>query len=116
MGDFEGEQQEEVAINTDKINEGITNLINQKLGTEKWQPKKVDGWTKDLIESTLKLLAETKKPFKYIVTCIIMQKTGGGLSSSYSALWDTSRDGASGVQFDNGNLYCVISLFWVKLD
>jgi dynein light chain Tctex-type 1 len=116
MGDFEGEQQEEVSINVEKITEEINNLMKQKLQAEKWVPKKVDGWTKDLIESTLKLLAETKKPFKYIVTCAIMQRTGGGLTSSYSALWDSSRDGAFAFDFDNDHLQCIISLYWVKLD
>lgn len=116
MADFEGEQQEEVTINYEKITEEINNLMKQKLGPEKWLPKKVDGWTKDLIETTLKLLAEAKKPFKYIVTCIIMQRTGGGLTSSYSALWDTSRDGACVVDFENDHLQCVVTVYWVKLD
>jgi dynein light chain Tctex-type 1 len=116
MGDFEGEQQEEVSINAEKIAEEVNSLIRQKLQPEKWVPKKVDGWTKDLIEATLKLLAETKKPFKYIVTCVIQQRTGAGLTSAYSALWDTSRDGAFAADFENDHLQCSISLYWVKLD
>jgi dynein light chain Tctex-type 1 len=116
MADYEGEQQEDVSINPDKITEEINTLMKQKLLTEKWLPKKVDGWTKDLIESTLKMLSEMKKPFKFVVTCVIMQKTGGGLSGAYCSRWDALRDGAAFVEYDNEHLQCVISLFWVKLD
>lgn len=116
MADIDDEQHEDVSINTDKVSEDINNVVRQKLGPEKWNPKKVDGWTKDIIETTLKSLGEMKKPFKYIVTCVIMQRTGAGLTSSFSALWDNMRDGAFAVPFDNENLHCVTTVYWVKLD
>jgi dynein light chain Tctex-type 1 len=116
MADFEDEQHEEISINTDKVTEDINSTVRQKLAQEKWVPKKVDGWSKDIIDSTLKSLAEMKKPFKFVVTCIVMQRTGAGLASSFSALWDNMRDGAFAVPFENEHLHCITTVYWVKLD
>lgn len=116
MADFDEDQHDEISINSDKITEDINNTVKQKLGQEKWQPKKVDAWTKDIIDSTLKSLAEMKKPFKYVVTCIIMQRNGAGLSSSFSSLWDNMRDGVFTVPFENEYLHCITTVYWLKLD
>ncbi len=112
----EDEQQEEISINSDKITEDISNCVKQKLAQEKWHPKKADGWAKDIIDTTLKTLAEMKKPFKYVVTCIIVQKTGAGVSSSFTALWDNMRDGVFSVPYDNEHLHCITTVYWLKLD
>ena len=65
------------------------------LNSVQWNAKKVDGWTSNIVEHCLKRLAEMKKPFKYIVTAIVMQKTGAGLHSAFTAYWDNSADGMS---------------------
>ena len=46
-----------------------------------------------MIEEVLKGLVAMDKPFKYVVTCIMMQKNGAGLHTSAACYWDTSRDG-----------------------
>ena len=116
MDTYDGaEQQEEATINPDKLSDEVTGLMKQKLQAEKWQPRKVDQWQKDLIESTLKVLAEMKKMYKYVVTCVIMQRTGAGLTMAYSTNWDVN-DGVFSFDFDNEHLQCAISVTWVKID
>lgn len=39
-------------------------------------------WTSGCLENCMKRLTGLNKPFKYVVTCIIMQKTGEGPRSS----------------------------------
>ena len=46
-----------------------------------------------VIELTMKRLKELNQPFKYIVTCAIMQKNGAGLHMATSTFWDNSSDG-----------------------
>ena len=52
-----------------------------------------------VIELTMKRLKELNQPFKYIVTCAIMQKNGAGLHMATSTFWDNSSDGEIHVFF-----------------
>ena len=112
MGDIVEQEQ---GIEEDKVSEEINSIMRNKLQAEKWNPKKVDGWTKDLIEQALKHLLEHKKGFKYIVTCVIMQRTGAGLTGSHALCW-TKQDGACAVDFENDHLQCVMSMYWARTD
>ena len=58
------------------------------LGKQVYTAKRVHDWTSAIVESVLKSLQAANKPFKYVVTCIIMQKNGAGLhtASTWSAL------------------------------
>lgn len=116
MADFDEDQHEELSINSDKITEDISNVVKQKLAQEKWHPKKIDGWVKDITEISLKSLSEMKKPFKYVVTCIVMQKTGAGLSTGFTGLWDNTRDGMVNVPFENETMHCITTVYFLKLD
>ena len=46
------------------------------------------------IESCIKKLKDLNKPFKYIVTAVLMQKNGAGLHTATSCYWDNTTDGA----------------------
>ncbi|XP_016124902.1 dynein light chain Tctex-type 1-like isoform X2 [Sinocyclocheilus grahami] len=46
-----------------------------------------------IVESSLRQLTKLGKPFKYMVTCIILQKNGAGLQTASSCFWDNSTDG-----------------------
>lgn len=37
-------------------------------------------------------LHDVSKPFKYVVTCVIVQKNGAGFHIGHSAYWDMSND------------------------
>ena len=59
------------------------------------QHAKVNQWTNGVVESCLASLTKLQKPFKYIVTCVIMQKNGAGLHTASSCYWDNSTDGGN---------------------
>lgn len=46
-----------------------------------------------VIEHAMKRLKDRKEAFKYIVTCVIMQKNGAGMHMATSCHWDNSSDG-----------------------
>ena len=48
-------------------------------------------------------LYAAKKPYKYVVTCTILQRTGSALHSSRSAYWDGVSDGAITVLWPKRN-------------
>merc|ERR1712130_1034514 len=63
------------------------------IGGNSYMHAKVNQWTNGVVESCLASLTKLQKPFKYIVTCVIMQKNGAGLHTASSCYWDNSTDG-----------------------
>ena len=96
-----------------------------------FQHAKVNQWTNGVVESCLASLTKLQKPFKYIVTCVIMQKNGAGLHTASSCYWDNSTDGEisvtmimiilscmSGsctVRWENKTMYCIVSVFGLAI-
>eukprot|EP00992_Anisonema_acinus_P009679 TRINITY_DN5882_c0_g1_i1.p2 TRINITY_DN5882_c0_g1~~TRINITY_DN5882_c0_g1_i1.p2 ORF type:complete len:135 (+),score=55.57 TRINITY_DN5882_c0_g1_i1:57-407(+) len=116
MADYDEDESEEITLNSDKITEIVDESVKAVLGTVQWNNRKVDGWTSSIIENCLKRLAEMKKPFKYVVTAVIMQKTGAGLHSAFTAYWDNSADGVCSVPYENDTMHCITTVYGLKLD
>ncbi|KAF0046166.1 hypothetical protein F2P81_002695 [Scophthalmus maximus] len=57
----------------------------------------VNKWTASIVERCLTQLVKQGKPYKYMVTCAVMQKTGAGLHTANSCYWDTTMDGKENV-------------------
>lgn len=77
----------------DEVKGIIDASIDPVLGQQVYAPKRVSDWTSAIVESVLKSLQTANKPFKYVVTCIIMQKNGAGLHTASTCFWDTKSDG-----------------------
>lgn len=105
----------------------------------------VSQWTSVCLESCIKKLAGLNKPFKYVVTCIIMQKSGAwvgrtglrkpachqqahtcslapacapagaGLHTAASCWWDNTTDGSRTVKFENKSMYCIMTVFGLAI-
>ena len=65
----------------------------------------MNQWTNGVVESCLASLTKLQKPFKYIVTCVIMQKNGAGLHTASSCYWDNSTDGSCTVRSNGRNIF-----------
>uniref|UniRef100_A0A1A8I6U6 Dynein, light chain, Tctex-type 1 n=1 Tax=Nothobranchius kuhntae TaxID=321403 RepID=A0A1A8I6U6_NOTKU len=63
------------------------------IGESSYQHSRVNQWTTIVIEQCLGQLSSLRQPFKYIASCVIMEKTGAGLQAANSCFWDTSTDG-----------------------
>jgi dynein light chain Tctex-type 1 len=89
----------------------IDDAIEPVLGTNVYQPKKVHGWCSAVVEGALKKLQGSNKPFKYVVTCIIMQKNGAGLHTASTCYWDTLTDGSCSVRWENATMHAIVTVF-----
>ena len=67
------------------------------------------------IESTLKKLKDLNKPFKYVVTAVIMQKNGAGLHTATSCFWDNTTDGSATLRWENKGMYCLVTVFGLSI-
>uniref|UniRef100_UPI00398ECCC2 dynein light chain Tctex-type 1-like n=1 Tax=Pristiophorus japonicus TaxID=55135 RepID=UPI00398ECCC2 len=109
MEDFQ--PAEETAFVADDVSTIIKEAVENTIGGSAYQHHKVNQWTGAVVEQCLNQLTKLAKPFKYIVTCVIMQKNGAGLHTASSCFWDNSVDGSCTVRWENKTMYCIVSTF-----
>ncbi|XP_029352815.1 dynein light chain Tctex-type 1 isoform X2 [Echeneis naucrates] len=85
--------------------------VEAAIGGSAYQQSRVNQWTAGIVEQTLGQLSKLGKPFKYIVTCIIMQKNGAGLQTASACFWDNTTDDSCAVRWENKSMYCIVSVF-----
>ena len=106
--DFDSEQVQNIAkAAVELVVKGDQNIAYQK--------DKVNQWCQQIIDSCIKDLAKLDKPFKYAVTCIIMQNNGSGLQSAATAYWETKKDGLISVQLGGETFFCIVTIFAMSI-
>ncbi|XP_078030260.1 dynein light chain Tctex-type 1-like [Epinephelus lanceolatus] len=93
----------------------IMSAVEATIGGNAYQHSRVNQWTTSVAEQCLRHLSKLGKPFKYIVTCIIMQKNGAGLQTASTCFWDNSTDGSCSVRWENKSMYCIVSVFGLAI-
>uniref|UniRef100_A0A0M3HET1 Dynein light chain n=1 Tax=Ascaris lumbricoides TaxID=6252 RepID=A0A0M3HET1_ASCLU len=63
------------------------------IGNNAYQHLMTNQWSQQAVETITTNLVKLNKPYKYIVTCVIMQtNAGAGLSVSSTCYWDKTTD------------------------
>ncbi|GMI50374.1 hypothetical protein ScalyP_jg3215 [Parmales sp. scaly parma] len=93
----------------------VKNTIGTVLETAMYNPKKVNEHCNSIIDSCLKELQSLSRPYKYVITAIIMQKNGGGMVSSGSTYWDTVKDGVCKVTWENSTMHCLVTVYGLSI-
>ncbi|XP_055046504.2 dynein light chain Tctex-type 1 [Misgurnus anguillicaudatus] len=106
---------EETAFVVDEVSSIVKESIEGAIGGNIYQQNRVSMWTSNVVEQCLSQLSKLGKPFKYIVTCIIIQKNGAGLQSASSCFWDNTTDGSCTVRWENKSIYCIVSVFGLAI-
>lgn len=63
------------------------------------------------MEKVIEELAAFKKPYKYVVHCTTVQRTGCSINVANACYWDTSTDGSVTVRWENSFIYAIVSVF-----
>ncbi|CAE8594707.1 unnamed protein product [Polarella glacialis] len=105
--DDEGENE----FVSEQVNEIVKSAITKTLGSAQYNKDRVSIWSGQIIDECLKELAKLNKPFKYVVTSIIMQKNGAPMHTGLALYWDTKTDGTSCVQVGNDTMDCITTVF-----
>mmetsp|Transcript_123845 Transcript_123845/g.358180 ORF Transcript_123845/g.358180 Transcript_123845/m.358180 type:complete len:111 (-) Transcript_123845:116-448(-) len=103
----EGDQE----FTSEQVNDVVKNAITKNLGTNPYNKDRVSHWSAAIIDETLKELAKMNKPFKYVVTCIIMQKSGAPMHTGIALHWDTKTDGMCSVQVGMDTMDCITTVY-----
>lgn len=111
----EAEGGEETTFVVDEVKQIIQESVENTLGAASYQNNKVNQWTSSVVEQCLNQLTKLGKPFKYIVNCLIMQKTGAGLHTASSCYWDNSTDGSCTIRWENKTMYCIVIVYGLAI-
>ncbi|XP_026142575.1 dynein light chain Tctex-type 1 [Carassius auratus] len=106
---------EETTFVVDEITTVIKEAVESTIGNSSYQHSQINQWMSSIVESSLSQLTKLGKPFKYIVTCIILQKNGAGLHTASSCFWDNSTDGSCTIRWENKTIYCIVSVFGLAI-
>jgi dynein light chain Tctex-type 1 len=77
----------------------------------------VPQWVNAICEGVVADLTALEKPFKYMVTCVIMQRNGAGIHTANSCFYDTVNDGMAQYKWpkekqnDQKTMYCIVTVF-----
>ncbi|XP_036398558.1 dynein light chain Tctex-type 1-like isoform X3 [Megalops cyprinoides] len=111
----EFQSTEETVFVVDDITAIIKDAVETTIGNNAYQHNRINQWTSSVVETSLNQLTKLGKPFKYIVTCIILQKNGAGLHTASSCFWDNTTDGSCTVKWENKTMYCIVSVFGLAI-
>lgn len=97
--------QEEVHL---VVKESVETVLQQNTP---FTHAKVALWQATIVENALKRLAAQNKPFKYVVTCMISQNTGGATHTAHTCFWDAETDGFTKYRFENPTMVCLTTVY-----
>jgi len=83
---------DEVTFIPEAVEQIVYDAVEAVLKDKFYNDQQVQGWIDEICSAVTLELINTKKPFKYLVSCTIMQKNGAGLHSSHSCYWDAAMD------------------------
>jgi len=99
----------------DEVSAVIKEAIESVIGGNTYQHGKVNLWSSAIMDTCLQSLVKLQKPFKYIVTCVVVQKNGAGFHTASSCFWDNTTDGSCTVRWENKTMYCIVSVFGLSI-
>ncbi|KIZ03887.1 Dynein light chain Tctex-type 1 [Monoraphidium neglectum] len=102
---------DETGFVADEVTAIVKEAVDGVLAAEAYNEQMVGRWTSNCLEGCVKRLVALGKPYKYIVTCTIMQKTGAGLHTAASAYYDTATDGSRTIRWENKSMYAITTVF-----
>ena len=106
---------EDELVDDAEVDTMIRETLSQVLGDSAFVHAKMDAWTANVVEGSLKRLASCSKPFKYVVTCNLQQRTGAGLHTACSMRCSEKIDGKLTVQWENSTIFALVTVYWLAV-
>jgi len=110
------EFQSEDVFSQEDVDTIVKTAISSCLTDVMYNHKKVNDWINTIVDSCLKELQSLNRPFKYIVTCIIMQQNGAGMNTAATMFWDTSKDGRYVMNWSNNTMHVLVTVYGIAVN
>ena len=69
------------------------------LNEQEWDERKVQIWVNEICERAMESLLKLKLPYKYFLTCMVLQKTNQAYGTAQSVIWENNVDGTETVHW-----------------
>mmetsp|Transcript_28313 Transcript_28313/g.57969 ORF Transcript_28313/g.57969 Transcript_28313/m.57969 type:complete len:111 (+) Transcript_28313:199-531(+) len=102
---------DETVFEKDVVTNILKAAVEETLGQQPYNQSKVGQWISDICEKSTKKLVALGKPFKYVVSCVVMQRNGAGMHTCSSCFWDNANDGSATFRYEEKSMYCVATCF-----
>eukprot|EP00871_Galdieria_phlegrea_P002786 jgi/Galph1/3508/GphlegSOOS_G2146.1 len=90
-------------------------IIEQTVGEENYEHSKTVEWTNQICEKILNKMVEQGKPFKYIVSCSLLQRRGAGFHTATTCYWDAECDQCCTVKHETKQIYVICTVYAISL-
>mmetsp|Transcript_47688 Transcript_47688/g.94393 ORF Transcript_47688/g.94393 Transcript_47688/m.94393 type:complete len:119 (-) Transcript_47688:20-376(-) len=114
------ETSDEVTFIPESVEPICYDIIESVLKDKMYNDVMASKWIDEICSRITKELVEMNKPFKYLVSCAIMQKNGAGLHMRHSCFWDRTNDNTVIARWPsekkkdpNARVICVLTIFGV---
>lgn len=97
----------DVMFAPEDVQNTVRQIVETILQQDEYDADKVTQWQEQIVEESIRKLQQQKKPFKYMVNCTIMQKSGAGLHIGCSANCDQA-DGISITKVEVRAMFCIV--------
>ena len=122
MGE-EWQNSEDTAFQPEEVEPLLNDVVAKVLANEVYDESKVATWVDRICDQSMQKLTQMNKPFKYVVTCILMQKNGAGVHTGQSCFWDVANDNCARIAYPlaakkqayDPRMYCVVTCFGVSM-
>ena len=84
-------------------------------GTSDFSNDQMSSWVNSIVESSVCSLSKLQKTYKYVVSCILLEKNGSGLTVASSCYWDSEMDGSCTVRWENRTMCCIVNVFGLAM-
>ncbi|KAG2209493.1 Tctex-1 [Mucor mucedo] len=108
-------KSEEKRFNKDEVTSFIKETVENTLGDAEYSHSKVPALNNTIIETILKKMKDDNKNYKYVVTCVILQRTGAGFYAGSSVIWDKNNDDSAGYRHETKSMYAVVNVFGLSI-
>ena len=125
MADFTDDLGEEFdnSFSGDDIEKFAIDIAEEVLRDAAWDEAAVPQQINTICEKLMKALVARSRPYKYVVTCLIQQKTNATCHSSMACHWENNVDGTVFITYppmsrakdsQQKTIQCLITVFCTR--
>ncbi|KAE9552299.1 hypothetical protein FO519_004485 [Halicephalobus sp. NKZ332] len=114
-GLVKSEMKTEAPPTFEEVNNVTKEVLDNIIGQNSYQHTEAVKWNQQVVEGITMRLADLNRPYKYCVSCVIMQTgLGAGLNVASTCFWDKTTDQSYSLRWDNKAIVAVLSVFAVN--
>ena len=92
MEEIEG-AEDDLSFPAEDIEQKVNEVAEEVLKDAMWDEHKVPMWINQINEKLMQGLISLGKPYKYVITVVMQQKTGAQISGAVSCYYENTTDG-----------------------